>query len=160
MQRDAEGMMFLTRPSVSPSIRFLSAQLLWNRSAEFRETLVLLCTWCVDVHISKKFWFNFFVMPLLNLEICQKWNMLLIQFDSLTPLKLLNKIWWKFVDSEGYTVYMCIFAGNSDSSHWASYAPLKLRNFAKIKCNSEISCQCISSKPLNRILRYFVQCSC
>ena len=35
-QRVAEGIMFLTRPSVSQS-RF--SQLLWNRSTEFRETL-------------------------------------------------------------------------------------------------------------------------
>ena len=43
-QRVAEGIMFLTRPSVSqsvtPSVLFvLLAQRLWNRSAEFRETL-------------------------------------------------------------------------------------------------------------------------
>ena len=43
-QRVAEGIMFLTRPSVrqsvSPSVLFfLLAQLLWNRSTEFRETL-------------------------------------------------------------------------------------------------------------------------
>ena len=44
----AEGIMFLTRPSVSQSVCqsvspsvlfFLSAQLLWNRSTEFREIL-------------------------------------------------------------------------------------------------------------------------
>ena len=51
-QRVAEGIMFLTRPSVSQSVSksvsqsvspsvlfFLLAQLLWNRSTEFRETL-------------------------------------------------------------------------------------------------------------------------
>ena len=43
-QRVAEGIMFLTRPSVSQSVSpsvlfFLSVQLLWNRSTEFRETL-------------------------------------------------------------------------------------------------------------------------
>ena len=35
-QRVAESIMFLTRPSV---LFFLLAQLLWNRSTEFRETL-------------------------------------------------------------------------------------------------------------------------
>ena len=43
-QRVAEGIMLLTRPSVSQSVSlsvlfFLSALLLWNRSTEFREAL-------------------------------------------------------------------------------------------------------------------------
>ena len=43
-QRVAEDLMFLTRPSVSQSVSpsvlfFLLAQLLWNRSTEFCETL-------------------------------------------------------------------------------------------------------------------------
>ena len=46
MQRVAEGIMFLTRPSVSQSVSpsvlfFLLAQLLWNRSTEF----VKLCSY-------------------------------------------------------------------------------------------------------------------
>ena len=39
-QRVAEGIMFWTRPSVSPSVLFfLLAHLVWNRSTELRETL-------------------------------------------------------------------------------------------------------------------------
>ena len=37
------------------------------------------------------------VMPLLNLEIWPKLNLLLKQFFSTTPLKLLNRILWNFV---------------------------------------------------------------
>ena len=53
--------------------------------------------------------FNFFqgVMPLLNLEMLPKLNILLKQFVSATPLKLLNRICETLLlmyDSEGHTV--------------------------------------------------------
>ena len=70
-----------------------SAQLLWNRLTEFREifsyevhnVLMYISTGNFDSL------FSLGIMPILNLEIWPKWNILLKQFVSATPLKLLNR---------------------------------------------------------------------
>ena len=93
--------MILTRlQSVSQSISpvFLSAELLWNRSTEFLK----LCSWDIMCRFaySQEILIHLFflgVMPLLNLEIRPKLNILLKQFFSTTPLKLLSRILWNFV---------------------------------------------------------------
>ena len=104
MQRVAEGIMLLTRPSVSHSISqsvlfFLSAQLYWNRSTEFPE----LCSceghtmqMCISTGNFDSI-FSLEVTPFLNSEIWPKRKILLKQFVSSTPLKLLNRILWNFV---------------------------------------------------------------
>ena len=76
-------------------------RILWNfvvvkniscRRAYPQEILIQFSFW--------KFKFNFFFSescPFLNLEIWPKWNILLKQFVSATPLKPLNRISWNLV---------------------------------------------------------------
>ena len=84
-----EGIMFLIRPSVSQSVSpvFLVSstplkpfnRISWN-------FVVVKDNFCnhVNVHIHRKFWFNFFlgVTPFLNLKIWTKWKILLKQLDE------------------------------------------------------------------------------
>ena len=77
------------------------------------------------------------VMLLLKLEILPKWNILLKQFVSTTPLIPLVRISWNFVVMKCMKVLMDIFAGNS-------YSIMPLLNSAT------------SLKPRNRIWWNFV----
>ena len=91
-------------------IFYLSAQLLRNRSTEFRDICTYegkntICT-CRCAY-RRKFWFNFFlgVIPLLNLEI---WP---IEYTNVSAQILLTaqQNFMKLFSSYGQTVYMCIF---------------------------------------------------
>ena len=69
----------------------LSSQLLSNHTTEFHETLQIIRTYYVDVHINRKLRFNFFLQELCPFElIC--FNVLLQQFVISTPLKTHNRI--------------------------------------------------------------------
>ena len=80
MQRVAEGIMFLTRPSVSQYV-----------SPVFLPPLKPLNRISWNFEVMKN------ITPFLNLEISPKWKTLLKQFVSATPLKSLNRISWNFV---------------------------------------------------------------
>ena len=47
-----------------------SAQLLWNRSTEFPETLYLWRTWCVDMHFYRKCWLDPFEEQFISPFFC------------------------------------------------------------------------------------------
>ena len=118
MQRVVEGIMFLTRPSFSQSFKPIFCQ----------------CrTYCVDVHISMKFWFHFFFsVSCACFELWPKWNIWLKEFVIETPLKPLHRILWNFVvmkDTLFSLQICCNFLFNYFSSN---YAPFELRSLSKI----------------------------
>ena len=87
--------MFLTRPSVSllvsPVFLVSATPLKPLNRISWR---FVWRTLCVDVHIHRKFWFNFF-SPLLNFGQNERYYSKL--FVSATPLKPFKRLSWNFV---------------------------------------------------------------
>ena len=100
----AEGIMFLTRPSVSQSESvspdfLVSATPLkpLNRiSLNFAVMKDIMCRCAYSQEIMIQLFF-LRITPFLNLKIWTYWKILLKQFVSATPLKQLNRISWNFV---------------------------------------------------------------
>ena len=81
------------------------------------------------------------VTPFLNLEMWQKWKILLKQFLSAAPLKPLNRILWNFVIVKKISC-RCAYPQEILISFLSrSKALFELRQFAKIKHSTEIVCQ-------------------
>ena len=133
--------------SVSTSVRqSIFCVCLSNRSTEFRETLNLLRTLCVDVHISRNFLFIFFPGGYAPF---QHRNLTKIEYTvSATPLKPLNRISWNFVVMKDT---LCRWAYSQDINillkRFVIAAPLKPLN--RISWNSvngeDIVCRCAYS---------------
>ena len=73
------------------------------------------------------------IMHFLNLEIWPKWKILLKQFVSATPLKLLNRIFWNFVVMKDI---MCSYAFLQEMLIWSFYAPLEKGGILFCNCRS------------------------
>ena len=98
-QRVAEGMMFLSCPSVRQTCLLFSAtplkplnRISWNFVV--MKDIMCRCAYPQEILIQYFFSQNY---AFLDLEIWSKWEIQLKQFVSATPLKLLTRISWNFV---------------------------------------------------------------
>ena len=98
------------------------------------------------------FIFSLGVTPFLNLEIWQKWKILV----NATPLKPLNRISWNFVVMKDI-ICRCAYPQEIlIPFFFRSYALFELRDLAKMKDTTVFLVSVTPLKPLNRISWNFV----
>ena len=161
MQNVAKGIMILIRPSVSQSW-FLcqrnSSKTAQQNSAKHCVVKGMMCRCAYYKELLIHFLLG--IMPLLNVEIWPKLNILLKQFVSAIPLKPLNRILWNFVVMKDKLckcaylqeifIYMVFFPG-------ATCMPLlNLEIWPKLKYTTKSVCNRNSSKLSHKISWNFV----
>ena len=143
-QRVAEGIMFLTRPSVSQSVSqsvspvfLVSAtplkpldRILWN----FVVMKDIMCTCAYPQKILIPCFFsNLPGTPFLNFKIWQKWKILLKQLVSTIPLKPLNRIAWNFT-------HMCRYAFLQEMLIWSFWGAIYIPFFVRLPVTNAWNC--------------------
>ena len=91
------------------------------------------------MHIHRKFWFHFFlwITLFLNFEIWGKWEILLKQLVSTTPLKPLNRIAWNFVVMKDI---MCRHAFLQEMLIWSFWGAIYIPIFVRLPVTYAWNC--------------------